>query len=176
MKNIIALLCCVLALSVKSQDIEFVTTLNKIDSVDVFSVTEEIFAEWRDDYHITGQIEKGYDRTVILHKKDLPKDVVLKDINEWGQHCQLCETVKFKIYYAGSNKDLEIKGKKTYYLYSISGPFLDLAGWWRKHFAQGKTDEEILESYNLRVVQDRTKRVDIRLSRSGDEWQILNVY
>ncbi len=40
MKNIIALLCCVLALSVKSQDIEFVTTLNKIDSVDVFSVTE----------------------------------------------------------------------------------------------------------------------------------------
>lgn len=176
MKNLFILALFILAALANAQDLDFAQKLNRIDSADVFSVTEEIFSEWRNEYRISGHVENQHERIVILHKKDLPKDVVLKDINEWGQHCQLCETVKFKIYYAGSDLDLEIKGNKTYYLYSISGSFLDLVGWWRKHFAQDKTDKEILDSYNLRSVQDRTKRVDIRFSRSGDEWQIINVH
>lgn len=178
MKKLITVFTFFIYLIASGQDLDFADRLNKIDSADVYSFAEEILSHGDINYKIYGQTERARDRSriIILYDTRLPEDVILKDYNARGEYCDLCKTIQFKYYYEGSNKDLGIKGNKQYKLYEIWGTFLELVPWWREHFAPGKTNEEILNSYNLRSIKDYTKDIDIRLQKMSDEWHIINVH
>jgi len=155
------------------QDLQYANHLNNLDYEQIKIVSDEIIAGFRGELKfIKSQNTKEGDITMIYYKSDITDKTIEEDL-KFG-YCNLCTEVVFKKYYNGSNRDLEITGQEQFNFVSVEGRYLDLYQWWIKHFAPTQTKESLLESKE-RYIQNYNPNVNIRFTKDGDIWEILNI-
>lgn len=162
-----------------SQEINFVQRINSLDSIQIKVVADEIMSGFRNQpqFYIESNTKLNGHKQLIYYDRSLSQKEIENDWKSYGIGCQLCKMVEFNFYFENSNKDLEIKGRKKFYLAYFSGPYLDLFPWWSKHFAPEITKEDLIEKEHAkRYIEDRSKNINIRFVKNLDEWEIRNIH
>lgn len=177
MKKAIVLSLLFLGITANAQDMEYAKSLNSINPDNLMSFAQEMMSSFKDEYEVIGykDMVSSRVRVVVGVSTIIPKESREKYYQENGIYCDLCQRIEFNWRNVGEDRDLGIKGVKTYYLYQMSGKFLNLGSWWQKHFAPDKTLEQIRDTYNFRAINSYSDKVNIRLQKSGDDWTVTNV-
>lgn len=165
-----------LPMLVFSQDMQYAASLNNLTKEQVREVSDDIMSTFSvpQKYYASTKNDQG-NYFAIYYPVDLPDRIIKEDFT--NGICNLCNSVEFGKYMKGSNADLGIAGTETYKLQHISGKYLDLFGWWQKHFAPTSTKEKLLEKdRDLRYIEDRTKDINIRFVNNFDSWEIRNIH
>lgn len=91
--------------------------------------------------------------------------------------CDECIKVKFYIYNAGENKELEKKGFRTLRFSEVAGKYLDIFPVWERIFKPGINVEKTLEDYDSRTLKTKRPILDYRFDKKTyleNSWYIHN--
>lgn len=152
MKNTIKLLAllsfALIAFTSSAQDNQYITNVVKTDSVGVDAIVKEIVSSTGKPYQFNYKNFKN--GTLVYAYNDPTKD------NE-GVIISFYQSAK------GENKDLGIAGVKQYSLKSVYGKFLDLYPFWKAHFNDKLTPEQITTNGTGDVLQvNSSKKIRFR--------------
>ncbi len=159
-----------------SQELQYAEFINNLTKNQVRQISDDIMSFYtvpQKYYASTKNRERQY--FIVYYPADLPEDMIKEDLQN-GQ-CNLCNAVEFRKYVKGGNNDLGIEGVEVFQFKQVSGKYLDLVGWWQKHFAPKSTKESLLDKdISLRYIEDRNKNINLRFVKNFDEWEIKNAY
>ena len=83
-------------------------------------------------------------------------------------------TVKFNYSNVGENKNLEIKGIKTYKFKEFTGKYLQLFPIWQKYFRQDADANNTMKDSKLQKLIDRSKNINYSFQEDNEGWILIN--
>lgn len=82
-------------------------------------------------------------------------------------------SVVFEEYMIGKNEDLEIPGTPVYYLYSVSGKYLDLFPTWKAYIdPTAELEKTSIHYYNESKLQCNGENLEFRFDKLTDTWKL----
>lgn len=161
MKNLLLLISLFLFGSAQSQNLEY---LYASDSAKAIELSNKIASQFREpSTFCKSEVDKGKE-----------ENVVIKMCNEKGEYIL---NIAFEVKMFGANKDLEIQGKKTYFLSGLYGKFIDVFSVWKLIDPTANQDEILKKGkskYLKYEVEGEKKRIQISKEVNEDNsWTIM---
>ncbi|MDM1548726.1 hypothetical protein HX096_12770 [Empedobacter falsenii] len=159
-----------------AQNIDYLKSLNKLDSVQVTTVANEINSLTNHAFKIYDDIEKNNTRILRFYPSKYTLQEFEAKYKTTGVYaCTECMKVTFSYVFDGANSDLKTPGKKVYKFQSATGDYLQLFPFWQKYITPTLNAEQLLSdaNYNNRWYKNTTNKINIRFHKN-DKWMIEN--
>lgn len=160
MKNLSLFIVLFLFVSAQSQNIEY---LYASDSTKAIELSNKIASQFR--------VKSSYCSSSFMDRNE-------KEIFEYcNDSGKIVLKIMYDLKWEGANKDLEIQGKKTYFLSGLYGKFIDILNVWKLIDPNANQDEILKkgESKYLKYeVGGEKKRIQISKEINEDNsWTIM---
>lgn len=159
-----------------AQNVDYLKSLNKLDSTQVTPVANEINSLANNAFKFYDDIEKNYTRILRFYPAKYTLQEFEAKYKTTGVYaCTECMKVTFSYVYDGANSDLKIPGKKVYKFQSVTAEYLQLFPFWQKYVTPTLNPEQLLSdaNYNNRWYKNSVGKVNIRFWKN-DNWVIEN--
>jgi hypothetical protein len=152
----------------QAQNISYITSLNSLN-LDQAKSTAEAIANSTDTKYELLKISES-EENFIMQMEFVPIGLTAAEKEEYSKHPL---TVRFSTSNVGENKDLQIKGVKTFRLKEVKGKYLEVAPYWIKTFYPKETNETVLSNYDLKSFKDNL--IKYMLQKNNETWKIINI-
>lgn len=159
-----------------AQNVDYLKSLNKLDSVQVTTVANEINSLTNDAFKLYDDKEKNNTRILRFYPSNYSLEEFEAKYKSTGVYaCTECMKVTFSYVFDGANSDLNTSGKKVYKFQSATGEYLQLFPFWKKYVTPSLNAEQLLSdaNYNNRWYKNSASKVNIRFWKN-DNWVIEN--
>lgn len=159
-----------------AQNVDYLKSLNKLDSVQVTTVASEINSLTNNAFKLYDDKEKNYTRVIRFYPANYSLEEFEAKYKTTGVYaCTECMKVSFSYVFDGGNSDLNIKGKKVYKFQSATAEYLQLFPFWQKYVFPNLSAEQQLTdtNYNSRWYKNLMDKINIRFHKT-DNWVIEN--
>lgn len=177
MKKVLLLGLIILSHFAYSQNQEMINKMSNSKSVEeIRLVADNIVSMCKNKYNFLKVIQLGredelYEYVIYTSEGMTPAEI--KEVNT--ANLKNCFVVKFKQFYKGENKDLDVKGELTYFFKEVTAKYLDLIGFWTSTFYPNATKELVLEDYKLQEYRV-DKDLKYKLKKEYDNWTLVKSY
>ena len=158
------------------QNIDYLKSLNKLDSVQVTTVANEINSLTNNAFKLYDKKKKNYTRILRFYPAKYTLQEFEAKYKTTGIYaCTECMKVTFSFVFDGANSDLNVKGKKMYKFQSVTAEYLQLFPFWQKYVTPTLNAEQLLSdaNYNNRWYKNIFYDINIRFHKT-DNWVIEN--
>jgi hypothetical protein len=167
-----------LSMFVHAQDIEYVRSLDSLNNESARAFADQVILDSKTKFEFL-RIDETTKNPENFHEVVyIPIDAVDKDRKKSPfVICDECIKVKFYIYYAGENKDLEKKGVRALRFDEVSGRYLDLFPVWKRIFKPAAEVEKTLEDFRSQQLKQKSPNIDYRFYKNSNienNWYIHN--
>lgn len=173
MKKLILLTALLICSFTQAQDIAYLSGLNKLSSESNCMEVAKGMA-FLQPKKLRFLRAKDFPKLGYYAIRFVPEDMTDQEYDslELGDQDKFF-TVRFYYWMEGENKNLEIKGIKTYRLSQVSGSYLSLFPIWKKYI---NTEADIVKTQesSTRTYKDIDNKLHYLLMDKGEIWVLMN--
>lgn len=162
----------------QAQDLKYIKSLDSLNNQTARFFADQVVLDSKTKFEFlrideTTNNPENYHEVVYIPVDALNKEKKAKPF----VICDECIKVKFYIYSAGENKELEKKGIRALRFDEVSGRYLDLFPVWKKIFKPNVDLEKTIEDFRSQQLKEKTPNLDYRFYKnniSENNWYIHN--
>jgi hypothetical protein len=166
------------SLFIQAQDLKYIKSLDSLNNQTARVFADQVVSDSKTKFEFlrideTTNNPENYHEVVYIPADAVNKEKKAKPF----VICDECIKVKFYVYNAGENKELERKGVKTLRFSEVSGRYLDLFPVWKKIFKPNVDVEKTLEDFKSQKLKEKNPNLDYRFYKnniSENNWYIHN--
>lgn len=153
----------------QAQDFEYLESLKSIETIDQAEKLAKDIASYSKNKMRLYKQKDFSDRGIYVFKF-VPADLTDDQVSEMDNIDKEFIQVRFLYFNVGENKDLEIKGKKTFKLSEVQTKYLNLFPYWQKYFKPEANLERTIEDHkSQRLAQNG---IEAYISKRDDIWTL----
>lgn len=162
----------------QAQDLKYIKSLDSLNNQTARFFADQVVSDSKTKFEFlrideTTNNPENYHEVVYIPVDTPNKEKKVKPF----VMCDECIKVKFYIYNAGENKELERKGVRALRFSEVAGKYLDIFPVWERIFKPGIDLEKTIEDYDSRTLKTKKPVLDYRFDKKTyleNNWYIHN--